>query len=197
MSEDRNADDVFWVRPEMRGQLPIGRFHVPRSLSKRIKRDPFDIRVDTAFMQVMKGCAAPQPNRRQTWINGPILESYSELHEMGHAHSVEAWRDETLVGGLYGVAIGGAFFGESMFSVVTDASKVCLVYLAARLKAGGYLLHDTQFTTDHLRRFGAFDVPAADYARQLQAALAVQGEFGALPAQVSGISILQSITQTS
>ena len=197
MSEDRFARDVFWVRPDVRGVLPIDRFHVPRSLRKRVRQSAFDVRVDTAFEAVMQGCAAPQTDRWQTWINAQILDAYAELHEMGFAHSVEAWLDGELVGGLYGVSIGGAFFGESMFSVVTDASKVCLVHLAARLRIGGYVLHDTQFTTDHLKRFGAQEVAARDYARRLKAALAVHGDFRAMPDQVSGSSILQSITQTS
>ena len=197
MSEDRHAREVFWVRPDVRGVLPIRGLHVPRSLKKRVRQAPFDVRVDTAFTSVMEGCAAPQTDRWQTWINDQILDTYAELHEMGFAHSVEAWMDGALVGGLYGVSIGGAFFGESMFSVVTDASKVCLVHLAARLAVGGYVLHDTQFTTDHLRRFGAEDVPARDYARRLKRAMAARGDFAAMPLQVSGSAILQSITQTS
>lgn len=197
MAEDRYARDVFWVRPEVRGVLPIRGVHVSRSLRRRVRQDAFEVRTDTAFASVMEGCAAPQSGRWQTWINAQVLDAYAALHEMGFAHSVEAWRDGQLVGGLYGVSIGGAFFGESMFSVVTDASKVCLVHLAARLLAGGYVLHDTQFTTDHLKRFGAEDVLAGDYARRLKAALAVRGDFRALPAQLSGSSILQSITQTS
>ena len=197
MSEDRYAREVFWVRPDVRGVLPIRGLHVPRSLKKRVRQAPFEIRTDTDFGAVMEGCAAPQTHREQTWINPAILNAYGELHAMGFAHSVEAWQDGEMVGGLYGVAIGGAFFGESMFSRVTDASKVCLVHLAARLVAGGYVLHDTQFTTDHLKRFGAEDVPARDYAARLQAALAVRGDFAAMPDQMSGAAILQSITQTS
>lgn len=197
MSEDRFARDVFWVRPDIRGVLPIRGLHVSRSLRKTVRRAPFDIRVDTAFADVMKGCAAPQPDRWQTWINGQILDAYEQLHELGFAHSVEAWIGEELVGGLYGVSIGGAFFGESMFSRVTDASKVCLVHLAARLNAGGYVLHDTQFTTDHLKSFGAEEVPAKDYAVRLKGAVAQPGDFAAMPHQMSGSDILQSITQTS
>ena len=197
MSEDRHAREVFWVRPDVRGVLPIRGLHVPRSLAKRVRQHAFDVRVDTAFCAVMEGCAAPQTDRWQTWINDQILDTYGQLHEMGYAHSVEAWLDGELAGGLYGVAIGGAFFGESMFSVVTDASKVCLVHLAARLLAGGYVLHDTQFTTDHLRRFGAEDVPARDYANRLKRAVAARADFAAMPDQVSGRVILQSITQTS
>ena len=202
MAEDRFAREVFWVRPERRGVLPVDGFHVPRSLAKRVRRNAFEVRTDTAFRAVMEGCAAPQPGRWQTWINAQVLEAYTELHARGFAHSVEAWRDGALVGGLYGVSIGGAFFGESMFSRVTDASKVCLVHLAARLKAGGYLLHDTQFLTEHLQRFGAVEVSAEAYQRRLEAALPVRADFAALSGtapggQISGATILQSITQTS
>ena len=199
MAEDRFAREVFWVRPDRRGVLPIGGFHVPRSLARRVRRDPFEIRTDTAFRAVMEACAAPQPGRWQTWINGQVLEAYSELHARGFAHSVEAWREGDLVGGLYGVAIGGAFFGESMFSRMTDASKVCLVHLTARLRAGGYVLHDAQFLTDHLRRFGAAEIGAAAYQEKLAAALPVRADFAALGEadQMSGATILQSITQTS
>ncbi|MBB4658488.1 leucyl/phenylalanyl-tRNA--protein transferase [Parvularcula dongshanensis] len=197
MGEDRYAREVFWVRPDVRGVLPIRGIHIPRRLRRTVRRDLFEIRVDTAFRAVMEGCAAPQTEREQTWINGEILDAYCQLHTLGYAHSVEAWLDDVLVGGLYGVSLGGAFFGESMFSVVTDASKVCLVHLAGRLSAGGYGLLDTQFTTDHLRRFGVEDVPADDYARRLEAALRIEGDFAALPPQVSGSTILQSITQTS
>ena len=197
MSEDRYAEEVFWVRPDVRGVLPIRGVHVSRTLRRRVRQAPFDIRTDTAFNAVMESCAAPRTGRWQTWINSQIMDAYAELHEMGFAHSVEAWIEGRLVGGLYGVSIGGAFFGESMFSVVTDASKVCLVHLAARLLVGGYALHDTQFTTDHLRRFGAVDVGAREYAVRLKAAVARRGDFRAMPDQLSGISILQSITQTS
>ncbi|WP_031555278.1 leucyl/phenylalanyl-tRNA--protein transferase [Parvularcula oceani] len=197
MAEDRYAKDVFWVRPDLRGVLPIKGLHISKTLRRTVRRDVFEIRTDTAFRAVMEGCAMPQTERWQTWINGQILSAYAELHEQGYAHSVEAWRDGQLVGGLYGVAIGGAFFGESMFSVVTDASKVALVHLTARLAAGGYVLHDTQFTTDHLRRFGVEEVAADNYARRLSGALKVDGRFDALPPQMAGSTILQSITQTS
>jgi leucyl/phenylalanyl-tRNA--protein transferase len=197
MSEDRYDEEVFWVRPDVRGVLPIRALHVPRKLAKRVRSEVFDVRIDTAFAAVMEGCAAPQTDRWQTWINGPIIEAYTALHERGHAHSVEAWLDGELVGGLYGVSLGGAFFGESMFSTVTDASKVCLVHLAGRLAAGGYALLDAQFTNDHLVQFGIEAVPAPAYAERLQAALKLKGDFAAMPLQASGSTILQSITQTS
>lgn len=197
MSEDRYDEEVFWVRPETRGVLPIRGMHVPRRLARRVRQEAFDVRIDTAFRAVMEGCAAPQTERWQTWINGQILDAYTALHERGHAHSVEAWRDGTLAGGLYGVSIGGAFFGESMFSTVTDASKVCLVHLAARLAVGGYVLLDAQFTNDHLAQFGIEAVPAEDYARRLARAVRLPGDFAALSDQASGSTILQSITQTS
>ena len=197
MAEDRFAREVFWVRPDRRGVLPIHGFHVPRSLAKRVRRDAFEVRIDTSFRAVMEGCAAPQPKRWQTWINAQVLDAYGNLHARGFAHSVEAWQGGELAGGLYGVAIGGAFFGESMFSRVTDASKVCLVHLAARLKAGGYVLHDTQFLTPHLARFGAEEVAADAYQARLERALPMRADFAALPLQMSGATILQSITQTS
>ncbi len=197
MAEDRVARDVFWVRPEMRGILPLKGLHVPRSLKKTVRQDKFDIRLDTAFEAVMKGCAMPQTEREQTWINAQILEVYGELHAMGNAHSVEAWYEGELVGGLYGVSIGGAFFGESMFSTVTDASKVALVHLVARLRAGGYTLLDTQFQNDHLVQFGTQEVSARHYQGLLDRALSQITDFYAMPRQMRGSTILQSITQTS
>ena len=197
MSEDRHATEIFWVRPDMRGVLPIRGLKVSTSLARTVRRDLFEVRTDTAFRAVIEGCAATRTGREQTWINSEILDAYVGLHEAGHAHSVEAWRGEELVGGLYGVARGAAFFGESMFSFVSDASKVCLVHLTARLMAGGFVLHDTQFTTPHLKQFGARDVRAGDYARMLDAALKLPGDFFALDDQASGSFIVQSITQTS
>lgn len=197
MSEDRYAQDVFWVRPELRGILPIRDLHISKTLRRRVRQDSFEIRTDTAFRAVMEGCAMPQTDRWSTWINGQILDAYTELHQAGFAHSVEAWQGGALVGGLYGVAIGGAFFGESMFSTATDASKVALVHLTARLRLGGYVLHDTQFITEHLRRFGGSEVAADRYALMLEKALKAEGRWDSLPAQASGSFILQSITQTS
>lgn len=196
MAERRDSPDVVWVEPDIRGILPLDHFHVPRSLAKTLRRKPFEVTVDRAFAAVMEGCAEAAPGRENTWINGTILELYGDLHAMGHAHSVECWRDGILVGGLYGVKIGAAFFGESMFSRVTDASKVALVHLAERLRAGGFQLLDTQFITDHLARFGAIEVSRAAYKRMLEAALAREAEFYSLE-EDSWEAARQSSTQTS
>ncbi|GGD01204.1 leucyl/phenylalanyl-tRNA--protein transferase [Aquisalinus flavus] len=197
MSEAHDDPDVFWVLPEYRGVLRIGEFHIPKSLRKAVRQDRVDIRVDTAFRETMIGCAAPATGREETWINERILETYCALHRQGHAHSVEAWLDGELVGGLYGVSINGAFFGESMFSRVTDASKIALVHLVGRLRAGGYTLLDTQFYTPHLGQFGISEIPKARYQSLLDEALGTRGNFFALPRQIAGSTILQSTTQTS
>jgi leucyl/phenylalanyl-tRNA---protein transferase len=171
MAEDAEDPDVFWVDPERRGILPLEAFHVPKRLRRTIKQDRFEIRVDSAFELVMRGCAEPNPERPTTWINERILALYGALFRLGHAHSVETWREGALVGGLYGVRLGAAFFGESMFSRAPDASKVALVHLVARLKLGGFKLCDTQFVTRHLAQFGAIEIPRAAYRRRLAAAL--------------------------
>jgi len=171
MAQSRNDRHIFWIDPQMRGILPLEGFHVPKSLKKIIRHGVFDIRINTAFEQVINFCAQPFKNRRDTWINAEIMRAYTELHYRGFVHSVETWLENRLVGGLYGVAIGAAFFGESMFSRVTDASKVALVYLVERLRAGGYRLLDTQFVTDHLRRFGAVEIPCRLYLERLEDAL--------------------------
>lgn len=171
MAESATDPEVFWVRPETRGVIPLDTFHIPRSLAKTIRKGVFDIRFDFDFEATIAACAESREGRRSTWINGPIREAYVQLHRMGHCHSVEAWHGTALVGGLYGVSLGRAFFGESMFSRETDASKVCLVSLVERLKARGFSLLDTQFTTEHLKRFGAVDVPRARYEALLAAAL--------------------------
>lgn len=172
MAESAEDPEIFWVEPEMRGIIPLDDFHVPRSLAKAIKKKPFDIRVNTVFSDVMKGCGAEAPDRPTTWINDTIHGLYNALHRFGHAHSVEAFEGDELVGGLYGVSLGAAFFGESMFSRRTNASKICLVHLVERLQARGFTLLDTQFTTDHLKNFGAIDVPKKDYAKLLERAMA-------------------------
>lgn len=172
MADSADDPELFWVEPELRGIIPLDDFHVSKSLAKTIRRAPFDIRYDTAFEQVMEGCAAPAPDRPTTWINAKIRSLYTTLHSMGHAHSVEAWENDQLVGGLYGVSLGSAFFGESMFSRRTDASKICLVHLVERLRKRGFLLLDTQFTTEHLKNFGAIDVPKARYEKMLARAIA-------------------------
>ena len=172
MADSADDPELFWVEPELRGIIPLDNFHISKSLAKTMRRAPFEIRYDTAFEEVMEGCAAPAPDRPTTWINAKIRSLYATLHVMGHAHSVEAWEGEELVGGLYGVSLGSAFFGESMFSRRTDASKICLVHLVERLRTRGFTLLDTQFTTEHLKSFGAIDVPKARYEKMLARAIA-------------------------
>lgn len=171
MAESADDPELFWVEPELRGVIPLDRFHVPRSLAKVVRSGRFEVRMDSAFADVMDGCAAATADRPSTWINATIRRLYNDLFRLGHAHTVEAWRDNRLVGGLYGVSLGAAFFGESMFTRETDASKVCLVHLVNHLKQRGFRLLDTQFTTQHLKRFGAIDVPRHTYDSLLAAAL--------------------------
>jgi len=173
MAESASDPEVFWVRPESRGIIPLDGFHVPKSLAKIIRQQRFEIRCNFDFPGVIDACAESREERKSTWINAPIREAYIELHQRGNCHSVEAWRDGKLVGGLYGVSLGRVFFGESMFSRERDASKVCLAHLVDHLNARGFVLLDTQFTTEHLKRFGAVDVPRRKYERML--ADAIQG----------------------
>ena len=174
MAEDADDPEVFWVRPEMRGVIPLDGFHVPKSLAKVIRKGRFEISFDRDFEAVIEACAQAREGRPPTWINQAIREAYGTLFRRGHCHTVEARLDGRLVGGLYGVSLGAAFFGESMFSFETDASKVCLWHLVERLKMQGFRLLDTQFTTEHLKRFGAIDVPRAKYEKIL--AQAIEGE---------------------
>ena len=168
MAEDRHDTGAFWVEPDIRGVIPLDGFHVPRRLKRTVRQENFDIRVDTAFEDVMHACAEETEARPQTWINDDILEMYCELHRIGHAHSVEAWQDNRLVGGLYGITLNRAFFGESMFSCVRDASKVSLVHLVGRLIHGGFELLDAQFQNEHLTQFGAIEMPKEAYRRLLE-----------------------------
>lgn len=187
MAESRDDPRVFIVEPEQRGVIPLDAFHMPSRLRRTVRREPFEIRVDTAFEAVLDGCAAAQgPDRDDTWINGPIRRLYGALHAKGYVHSVECWKDERFVGGLYGVSLGGAFFGESMFSRERDASKVALVHLVARLRRGGWMLLDAQFLTEHLSQFGAVETPQAAYLRRLAPALKVRPDEAALFAPISG-----------
>lgn len=202
MSESRDDPGVFWVDPQVRGVLPLDEFHVARRLKKTVRGGVFEVRYDTAFTDVLDKCAETKKGRHETWINASIRNAVIGLHDLGFAHSVEAWRDGELTGGLYGVALGGAFFGESMFSRARDASKVALVHLAARLRMGGFRLLDVQFITDHLRQFGAVEIPASTYLEMLSDALKVQGDFyfDAAPSDVDAALeelFLQSNTQTS
>ncbi|MCG6115164.1 MAG: leucyl/phenylalanyl-tRNA--protein transferase [Mesorhizobium sp.] len=177
MAENHDDPEVFWVRPEQRGIIPLHQFHVPKSLAKRVKQRPFEIRYDSDFPGVIEGCAEFRTGRTSTWINGPIREAYQALFERGHCHTVEAWQEDRLVGGLYGVTLGRTFFGESMFARERDASKICLFHLIQRMRERGFILLDTQFTTDHLKRFGAIDVPRARYETLLEEALQGSAEF--------------------
>ena len=191
MSESADDPGLFWVEPEMRGVIPLDGFCVSSRLARTVRSDKFLVTVDRAFRRVMSECAAPKPDREDTWINKRIRDLYGALHEMGHAHSVEVWQGDDLVGGLYGVSLGRAFFGESMFHHARDASKVALVHLVARLLAGGYGLLDTQYVTEHLRSFGAIEVPRERYRILLDAALDDVADFEALPAGRTGAEVLE------
>lgn len=197
MAQDRNDTTLYWMDPDPRGILPLDAFHVPKRLARTVRADHYQVRVDTAFMQVIEACAEPTEDRRSTWINDRILTLYNALFEQGFAHSVETWEGDALVGGLYGVAVGAAFFGESMFSRKRDASKVALVHLVARLRAGGYTLLDTQYTTSHLNQFGVIEIPRKDYRRQLRRAVALKADFYSLPAEADGALVMQSVSHTS
>lgn len=197
MAESADDPGMFWVEPERRGILPLDNFHIPKSLKKTLRREEFEIRFDTAFEQVMDACAEPGKNRRQTWINQRIKSLYVGLHDMGNAHSFECWQDGKLVGGLYGVRLGRAFFGESMFSRVPDASKVALVHLVYEMLQNGFTLLDTQFTTAHLERFGVVEISRDEYQRKLEAALAEAATFNPQPGGATSESILQFFSQMS
>lgn len=199
MAKSRDDAKVFWVQPKERGVLPLDKFHVSRSLRKVLKRGEFTITCDQDFAGVLAGCAEPKPGRPETWINGTIVELFTSLHAAGLAHSVEVWRAGALMGGLYGLAMGAAFFGESMFSRVGNASKVALCHLVGILKHGGFTLLDTQFITDHLKTFGAIEIPQADYLNLLSAALSQQGRFGAPldHGALDAVLFSQANTQTS
>jgi leucyl/phenylalanyl-tRNA---protein transferase len=207
MANDRHDPTIHWIEPRRRGVLPLDGFHVPKSLRKLIRRNRYEIRIDRDFRQVITACAASRPERPRTWLNDELIDLYCELHRLGYTHSVESWLDGRLVGGLYGVSLGAAFFGESMFSQERDASKVALVSLVERLRAGGYRLLDTQFITDHLRQFGATELSRAAYRARLREALEAPAAFysdegGVLsvaPWSSWGTSIgsSQSTTQTS
>jgi leucyl/phenylalanyl-tRNA--protein transferase len=197
MAEDRSDGKLFWVDPPSRGILPMHQFHLPRRLARTVRLDRFRVSVDRAFKTVLLACAEARPGRPRTWINDEIISLYTGLHRIGHAHSVECWLGDELAGGLYGVNLRAAFFGESMFSRSRDASKVALAHLVARLKAGGFQLLDTQFVTPHLRQFGAIEIPRASYRRLLRDALNQDADFYGVGRDLSGASVLQSITQTS
>lgn len=177
MAEDRDDPELFWVDPRLRGIIPLDDFHVPKRLQRTIRSGRYHVTFDYAFEEVIEGCAEATEGRPRTWINDRIVTLYTSLFHMRHAHSVECWRDGELAGGLYGVSLGGAFFGESMFSRARDASKVALVHLVSRLRAGGFSLLDAQFTTDHLSQFGAQEIPRKEYRARLAEAMKVNANF--------------------
>jgi leucyl/phenylalanyl-tRNA--protein transferase len=208
MAEAADDSELFWVDPTRRGIIPLDAFHVPRRLARVLRQNRFSVRCDTAFAGVMQGCGEASETRPSTWINDEILRLYAALFARGSAHSVECWQDEELVGGLYGVSLGAAFFGESMFSRVADASKVALVGLVERLRAGGYRLLDTQFLTPHLAQFGGIEISRARYHRLLAEALRQRADFprvlpggavgaGGAPGEVGGGAPLHSRRLTS
>jgi leucyl/phenylalanyl-tRNA---protein transferase len=195
MAESAEDPALYWIEPDKRGIIPLDRFHVPKRLARTVRSDRFTVAVNRDFDAVLAACAEPGRGRPRTWINARIRVLYRKLHERRHCHSVEVYEDDTLVGGLYGVALGRAFFGESMFHRTRDASKIALVHLAARLKAGGFKLLDTQFVTDHLRSFGAIEVPRRQYHKLLEIALVGEGDFAALDVRhpVSGVQVLAEL----
>jgi leucyl/phenylalanyl-tRNA--protein transferase len=197
MADTRHDRRIFLVEPVRRGILPLEGLKISRRLARTVRSDRYTVRVDTDFPGVVAGCAAPSAGRPETWINHTIEELCLELHARGVAHSVEAWREGRLVGGLYGIALGGAFFGESMFSIARDASKVALVHLAARLRAGGFVLLDTQFVTDHLTSLGAVEIDKAEYLGRLAGAVSRAGNFLALPPQIPGALAMQDSSHAS
>jgi leucyl/phenylalanyl-tRNA--protein transferase len=197
MAETRHGGRLFWLDPEQRGVLPLERFHLPRRLLRTVLADEFEVGVDLDFPATIAGCAAAQPGRADTWISPQIERLFTELHRMGHAHSVECRRDGELVGGLYGVAIGGVFFGESMFSFARDASKAALVHLVARLRLGGFQLLDTQFVTAHLTQFGAEEIPRQAYRERLTAALAAPARWLPAPAPAALIAAFRALAGQS
>jgi len=194
MAESHDDPRLFLVDPDFRGIIPLDAFHVPRRLARTVRQEVYSTSVNRAFSRVMERCAAPAPGRENTWINPIITNLYTALHREGHAHSVEVWQDGRLVGGLYGVALGGAFFGESMFSRATDASKVALVHLVARLRRQGYTLLDAQFHNPHLEQFGLIEVVRLDFKSLLADALARTCRFDAPPLELSGRKALELAT---
>lgn len=197
MARSRDDEQAVWVLPDERGVIPLAAARAPKRLLRFLKTHSFDIRINTAFPDVIAACAEQTKARPDTWINDAIIEAYTELHFQGLAHSVECWRNGALVGGLYGIALGAAFCGESMFSRETNASKVAMLHLIARLKSGGFEFIDAQFYNEHLVQFGLTGVDDADYQMMLAAALSKKADFFAAPDQFSTARVLQAITQTS
>ncbi len=192
MAEHRDAPELFWVDPKFRGVFPLDGFHVSRSLARRIRKCGFTVTINQDFVGVVDGCA----DRADTWINAELRDLYQQIHRLGHAHSLEIWEADHLVGGVYGVALGAAFFGESMFSRRTDASKIALAYLVDRLRQTGFQLFDTQFLTAHLASLGAIEIPRTQYRQELEEAINASADFTA-PLDQSPEAVIQRITQTS
>ncbi|SRR5581483_204830 len=190
MAESADDPALYWIEPQQRGVLLLDQVHVPRRLARTIRQRSFEVRIDTDFDGVIDGCAASRAGRRTTWINRKIRALYRELFDAGYCHTVESWQDGRLVGGLYGVALNGAFFGESMFSTERDASKVALIYLCARLVRGGFSLLDTQFVTEHLRQFGTIEIERKEFHALLERALGHDADFHALPREASPEEVL-------
>jgi leucyl/phenylalanyl-tRNA--protein transferase len=197
MAETADDPTLFWLDPEMRGILPLDGFHVSRRLQRSLRQDRLKVTCDTAFDATVAACAAARANRPNTWINDEIRRLAGALHQLGHAHSVECRFEGELVGGLYGVSLGSAFFGESMFSTMRDASKIALCHLVARLRRGGYTLLDTQFVTEHLVQFGAIEIPRDDYHARLTKALKVKASFYLGVLSAADLTFRQSLAQTS
>lgn len=193
MAESADDPALYWIEPQHRGVLPLDRIHIPKRLARTVRQGELRVAIDTDYEGIIEGCAAERAGRRSTWINSRIRSLYRELFRLGHCHTVEVWNGPKLVGGLYGVALGGAFFGESMFSFERDASKIALVHLAGRLIAGGFTLLDTQFVTDHLRQFGTLEIDRDDFHRNLDIALGQSADFLRLPPDASGATILDII----
>jgi leucyl/phenylalanyl-tRNA---protein transferase len=197
MGERRDDPKLYWLDPRLRAVLPLDGFHLPKRLARTVRRGLFEVSADTAFTETMRACAEPRPGHPESWINEPILDLYGELFARGHAHSVECRRDGELVGGLYGVSVGAAFFGESMFSRERDASKVALVHLVARLIQGGFRLLDCQFMTEHLRSFGAIEIPRDDFRALLADAVERTATFQRDLGGADPCVIVQASTRTS
>ena len=197
MSESFDDPKIYWINPKKRGIIPIKDFKISKSLKKEIKKNKFKITINKNFNKVITNCAKKTKNRPKTWINKKIIDSYSNLHEIGHAHSIEAWFQNKLVGGLYGVSLGSAFFGESMFSTMSNASKICLIYLIANLQTKGFILLDTQFVNPHLKKLGAIEISRKKYLKILGNSLKKNIDFNKKIPQSSIYEDIQSMTQTS
>lgn len=197
MAESADDTQLYWIEPQARGVLPLDSVNIPRRLARTIRQQPYEVRVDSDFDGVIDGCAASRPGRRSTWINDQIRQLYRDLYRLGHCHTIEVWSEGRLAGGLYGVALGGAFFGESMFSYVRDASKIGLVYLCARLIHGGFRLLDTQFVTDHLKQFGTVEIDKSEFQVLLDRALEASGDWWRMPRDLPPPGVLEIIDRAA